>query len=115
MKRLIVITVLAALAMSALFVMRAAAEAAEPRRGGFAAVQYGLLIEGLPGENKVCWQNTDGVMAARDWDALTDRLGGQRIPGAPLAAVFNAVGLTGWHLVLVQKPNMGDTMWVFSR
>jgi hypothetical protein len=111
MKRLIVVGVLVALAMTALFALRAGAQTGESRRG----VQYGMLIEGLPGDNQVCWQTTDGVMAARDWNALNDRLGGQKIPGAPLAAVFNAVGVVGWHLVLVQKPSIGDTMWVFSR
>jgi hypothetical protein len=112
MKRLIVVSVIVAMAMAALPALRAGAQGTEPRSR---RVDYGMLIEGLPGENRVCWQTTDGALYARDLDALNERLGGQKIPGAPLNAVFNAVGVTGWQLVLVQKPSVGDVMWVFSR
>jgi hypothetical protein len=116
MKRLIVVSVIVAMAVAALLALRAGAQGTEPRRSELHRVEYGMLIEGLPGENRVCWQTTDGALCARDLDALNERLGGQKIPGAPLNAVFNAVGVTGWQLVLVQKPtSVGDVMWVFSR
>jgi hypothetical protein len=115
MKRLIVGGVIAAMAVTALLALRANAQGTESRRGASGRIEYGFLIEGLPGENPVCWQTTDGALRARDFNALNDRLGGQKIADAPLNAVFNAVGSTGWQLVLVQKPSVGDMMWVFSR
>ena len=115
MKRMIVVGVIAVMALAAVLALRASAQGTESRRGASGRVEYGFLIEGLPGENPVCWQTTDGALRARDFNALNERLGGQKMPDAALNAVFNAVGSTGWQLVLVQKPSVGDMMWVFSR